>query len=71
MDYNSIPFRNRDIDKIMGSDTTKPKMDTLMRFKRAIGDTAEQMKRAEELGLKSASDKLKQRLAEKKKNERQ
>jgi len=67
MDYNSIPFKNNVIDRLMSSDTTKPKMDTLMKFKRVIGDTAAQMKRAEELGLKSASDKLKQRLAEKKK----
>lgn len=67
MNYNDIPFRNNVIDRLMGSDTTKPKMDTVMKFKRTIGDTAAQMKRAEELGLKSASDKLKQRLAEKKK----
>lgn len=49
------------------ADTSKPKMDTLMKFKRTIGDTAAQMKKAEQLGLKSASDLLKQRLAEKKK----
>jgi len=67
MDYNSIPFRNSVIDRIVGSDTTKPKMDTLMKFKRAIGDTGAQAKRAEELGLRIASDKLKQRIAEKKK----
>ena len=67
MNYNDIPFRNNVIDRLMSSDTTKPKMDKLMKFKRVIGDTAAQMKKAEELGLKSASDKLKQRLAEKKK----
>jgi len=48
-------------------DTSKPKMDTLLKIKRAIGDTAVQMKKAEQLGLKSASDALKQRLEEKKK----
>jgi len=47
----------------MMSDTTKPKMDTLMKFKRMIGDTAAQMKKAEKLGLSNQD--LKSRLAEK------
>ena len=50
----------------MSSDTSAPKMDTLMKFKRQIGDTAAQLKKAEELGLKSKSDELKKMLEEKK-----
>lgn len=49
------------------SDTTKPKMDTLMSFKRKIGDTAAVRKLAEEAGVQSASDALKKRLEELKK----
>ena len=45
-----------------GSDTTKPKMDTLMKFKRTIGDTGVQMQKAEKLGLKSAAEDLKARM---------
>lgn len=49
----------------VSEDTTIKK--TSASFKRTIGDTAAQMKRAEELGLKSASDELKRRMEEKKK----
>lgn len=49
------------------SDTSAPKMDTLMKIRRQIGDTAAQLKKAEEVGVKSQSDLLKKRLDEKKK----
>lgn len=49
------------------SDTSAPKMDTLMKIRRQIGDTAAQLKKAEEVGVKSQSDLLKKRLEEKKK----
>lgn len=70
MDYNKIPFKNRDIDKIMGSDTTKTtaKMDTLVNLKRTVGNMDSVKNKAEKLGLKSPMDLLKQRIADKKKN---
>jgi len=40
-------------------------------WKRTIGDTAAQMKKAEELGLKSASEELRKRMAEKLKAKKQ
>lgn len=49
----------------VSEDTTIKK--TAASFKRTIGDTAAQMKKAEELGLKSASELLKKRMEEKKK----
>lgn len=38
-----------------------------MKIRRQIGDTAAQLKKAEEIGVKSQSDLLKKRLEEKKK----
>lgn len=49
----------------VSEDTTIKK--TSASFKRAIGDTAAQMKKAEEIGLKGQSDLLKKRMEEKKK----
>lgn len=49
----------------VAQDTTIKK--TSASFKRAIGDTAAQMKKAEEIGLKGQSDLLKKRMEEKKK----
>jgi hypothetical protein len=51
--------------KLKTGDTTIKKSSAT--WKRSIGDTAEQMKKAEQLGLKSASDELKRRMEEKKK----
>jgi len=51
----------------VAADTSKPKMDTLMYFKKKIGDTAAVRKLAEEAGIQSASDALKKRLEELKK----
>jgi hypothetical protein len=45
------------------SDTTKPRLDTLMKFKRVIGDTSEQMNKAKALGLSNQN--VKSKLAEK------
>jgi len=49
------------------SDTSAPKMDTLLKIRRQIGDTSVQLKKAEEIGVKSQADLLKKRLEEKKK----
>ncbi len=50
------------------SDTTKPKLDTLMKLKRAIGDTSVQMNKAKEFGLstKDVKNKLAERMKSKK-----
>lgn len=45
------------------SDTTKPKLNTLMKLKRVMGDTSVQMNKAKELGLSNQD--LKSRLADK------
>ena len=50
-------------------DTSAPKMDTLMKIKRAIGDTAEQKKKAEAIGL--SSDEARKKLLERMKQKKQ